>query len=132
MEKPKEPPSDLANMGVYLFSREILDQALWEDHVHDDSSHDFGKDIIPKLIKIGAKVYAFPYDGYWVDVGTSISYWQAHMDMLNDPPPIDLNDRHWIIHTRTEERSPVRICKGQRSSRTAYYPTDVSSNRERE
>jgi glucose-1-phosphate adenylyltransferase len=61
------------------------------------------------LITSGAKVHAYPYSGYWVDVGTIQSYWKAHMDLLSDPPPLDLNNRSWIIHTRTEERPPVRI-----------------------
>jgi glucose-1-phosphate adenylyltransferase len=109
IEKPEKPPSNLANMGVYLFNRECLDKALWEDHLQQDSSHDFGKNILPELIRSGAKVYAYPFSGYWVDVGTINSYWQAHMDLLNDPPSIDMNNRDWIIHTRTEERPPVRI-----------------------
>jgi glucose-1-phosphate adenylyltransferase len=112
VEKPAQPPSDLANMGVYLFRREILDTALWEDRNIQNSSHDFGKDILPRLVKQGVRVYAYPFTGYWVDVGTIQSYWQAHMDLLADPPPIDLNDRQWIIHTRTEERPPVRIARG--------------------
>ena len=109
LEKPKNPPSDLINMGVYLFNREVLDKALWEDHLRDDSSHDFGKDILPRLIKSKKRVIAFPFTGYWMDVGTILSYWQAHMDMLSPNPPLKLYDRRWIIHTRTEERPPVRI-----------------------
>jgi glucose-1-phosphate adenylyltransferase len=109
VEKPEQPPSNLANMGVYLFNRDVLDRALWEDHLKDDSAHDFGKNILPALIASGAKVYAYPYSGYWVDVGTIQSYWKAHMDLLSDPPSLDLNNRSWIIHTRTEERPPVRI-----------------------
>ncbi len=112
VEKPVQPPTDLANMGVYLFRREVLDAALWEDHNIQNSSHDFGKDILPRLIKQGVRVFAYPFSGYWVDVGTIQSYWQAHMDLLVNPPPIDLNDRQWIIHTRTEERPPVRIARG--------------------
>ncbi len=113
VEKPAHPPSDLANMGVYLFRLDVLNQALLEDHFRSDSSHDFGKDILPRLVKDGkTRVYAFPYSGYWVDVGTLYSYWQAHMDLLAPNPPIDLNDRSWIIHTRTEERPPVRILRG--------------------
>jgi glucose-1-phosphate adenylyltransferase len=112
VEKPSQPPSNLINMGVYLFNTTVLDKALWDDHQHSESSHDFGKDILPKLVSNGAKVCAYPYEGYWVDVGTVNSYWQTHMDLLNFPPPIDLNDRSWIIHTRTEERPPVRIAKG--------------------
>jgi glucose-1-phosphate adenylyltransferase len=108
-EKPKNPQSDLINMGVYLFNRELLDRALWEDHLREDSSHDFGKDILPRLIKSKLRVIAFPFTGYWMDVGTILSYWQAHMDMLSPNPPLKLYDRRWIIHTRTEERPPVRI-----------------------
>lgn len=108
-EKPAKPSSNLANMGVYLFNRELLDRALWEDHQREDSSHDFGKDIIPRLIKSKARVFAYPYTGYWMDVGTVNSYWQAHMDMLSPSPPLKLYNRGWIIHTRTEERPPARL-----------------------
>ncbi len=112
IEKPANPPSNLVNMGVYLFEADILNRALWEDHQRTESSHDFGKDILPQLVKQGARVYAYPYSGYWVDVGTVSSYWQAHMDLLNRPSSIDLHDRSWIIHTRTEERPPVQILQG--------------------
>ena len=109
VEKPKDPPSDLINMGVYLFNRDLLDRVLWEDHQQKDSSHDFGKDILPRLVKGKARVFAYPYSGYWMDVGTITSYWQAHMDLLSPNPPLKLYQRNWIIHTRTEERPPVRI-----------------------
>jgi len=109
LEKPKNPPSNLANMGVYLFKRELLDKLLWDDHKRKDSSHDFGKDILPRLIKSKARVFAYPYTGYWMDVGTIHSYWQAHMDLLSPNPPLKLYNRGWVIHTRTEERPPVRI-----------------------
>ena len=109
IEKPKNPPSDLINMGVYLFNRELLDRVLWEDHLREDSAHDFGKDILPRLVKSKRRVIAFPFTGYWMDVGTILSYWQAHMDMLSPTPPLKLYDRRWVIHTRTEERPPVRI-----------------------
>ncbi len=109
VEKPDEPPSNLANMGVYLFNLETLNRVLWEDHASKRSAHDFGKDIIPKLVKSKARVYAFPYTGYWMDVGTILSYWQSHMDMLSPNPPLKLYDRSWVIHTRTEERPPARF-----------------------
>ena len=112
VEKPKQPPSDLANMGVYLFSTQVLDRVLWEDHEQTNSSHDFGKDILPRLVRGGKNVFGYTFEGYWMDVGTVNSYWRAHMDLLNNPPPIDLNDRCWIIHTRSEERPPVRISSG--------------------
>ncbi|RPI94367.1 MAG: glucose-1-phosphate adenylyltransferase [Chloroflexi bacterium] len=109
LEKPPDPPSNLANMGVYLFNRELLDKILWEDRMNPESSHDFGKDIIPRLITSNARVFAFPYTGYWMDVGTVQSYWQAHMDMLSPTPKLQLYHRSWIIHTRTEERPPARL-----------------------
>ena len=104
VEKPANPPSNLANMGVYLFNRDLLDRILWEDRMDENSSHDFGKDVIPKLIKSKARVYAYPYTGYWMDVGTVNSYWQSHLDLLSPSPPLKLYDRSWIVYTRTEER----------------------------
>jgi len=109
VEKPEKPPGTLANMGVYLFNLNVLDRVLWEDHKAKTSAHDFGKNILPKLIKSDARVYAFPYTGYWMDVGTVSSYWQSHMDLLSPNPPLKLYDRRWVIHTRTEERPPVRF-----------------------
>lgn len=112
VEKPEQPTSNLANMGVYVFNLHTLDQVLWDDREKTGSSHDFGKDILPRMIAKQARVFAFPFSGYWVDVGTVESYWQSHMDLLTTPPPIDLNDRSWIIHTRTEERPPIWISSG--------------------
>lgn len=109
VEKPPKPPSTQANMGVYLINRELLDKILWEDRARKNSTHDFGKDIIPRLLKSDAKVFAYPYTGYWMDVGTVTSYWQAHMDLLSPSPPLKIYDREWIIHTRTEERAPARL-----------------------
>ena len=112
VEKPANPPSTLANMGVYLFNLSVLDEALWQDYQNPNSSHDFGKDILPRLVREDARLFAYPYTGYWVDVGTVDSYWQAHMDLLSEDPPLDLNDRSWVIHTRTEERPPARLARG--------------------
>lgn len=109
VEKPENPPSDLANMGVYVFNLDLLDRVLWLDHKEKSSNHDFGKDIIPGLVKSNARIFAYPYSGYWMDVGTVLSYWQAHLDLLAPVPPLKLYDRSWIIHTRTEERPPSRI-----------------------
>ena len=111
VEKPANPASNLVNMGVYVFNRALLDRVLWEDHQDHDSNHDFGKNIIPNLLNTGGKIFAYPYSGYWVDVGTTASYWQAHMELLKSPPPMNLNNRSWIIHTRTEERPPVLIAR---------------------
>lgn len=109
VEKPEKPPSNLASMGVYVFNTRALAQLLTEDAARGSSSHDFGKDIIPRMITQGKSVYAYPYAGYWIDVGTIDAYWEAHMDLLEKPPSLNLNDRSWIIHTRSEERPPVMI-----------------------
>jgi len=106
-EKPRHPQSNLANMGVYLFNMEVLERLLRDDSRRRDSSHDFGRDILPRMVTEGYRLFAFPYSGYWVDVGTLESYWQAHMDLLASPPSINLNDRRWVIHTLSEERPPA-------------------------
>lgn len=112
VEKPKEnPPSNVASMGVYVFSYEALSRLLLEDHLMKESSHDFGKDILPRMIARGEKVHTWPYWGYWRDVGTLESYWEAHMDLLSQPPAYDLNDTGWLIHTRSENRAPARLGK---------------------
>jgi glucose-1-phosphate adenylyltransferase len=112
VEKPKEPPDTLASMGIYVFNLPVLDKMLLEDAKRRDSHHDFGRDIIPRMLQAEMRVFAYPYGGYWVDVGTIDSYWRAHMDLLYHPPRLDLNDRSWIIHTRSEERPPAFIQEG--------------------
>jgi glucose-1-phosphate adenylyltransferase len=112
LEKPQNPPGNLANMGVYVFSYPVLEKMLEEDRPLKDSNHDFGKDILPRMIKEGMNVYAYPYGGYWIDVGTLDAYWEAHMDLLSSPPSLNLNDRTWVIHTKSEERPPVQIATG--------------------
>jgi glucose-1-phosphate adenylyltransferase len=112
VEKPSEPPGNLANMGVYVFKPEVLEDLLLEDAARMDSRHDFGYNIIPRMLQLGMKVIAYTFDGYWIDVGTVDAYWEAHMDLLTMPPALNLNDRSWIIHTRSEERPPVQIQQG--------------------
>ena len=111
VEKPPDPPGNLASMGVYIFNYQALEQMLNEDQPLKGSSHDFGKDILPRMIIEGMRVFAYPYGGYWIDVGTVDAYWEAHMDLLETPPSLNLNDRTWVIHTRSEERPPVHIHK---------------------
>jgi glucose-1-phosphate adenylyltransferase len=111
-EKPSKPVGSLASMGVYLFRSSVLEQQLRADAGRTMSSHDFGRDIVPRMIEDGLKVYAFPFPGYWVDVGTVDAYWETHMDLVGHPPALDLNDRSWVVHTRSEERPPVRIEQG--------------------
>ncbi len=107
-EKPAHPQGTLASMGIYAFNGDVLRDVLLSDHARPGSTHDFGGDIIPRMIG-SHHVYAFPYNGYWVDVGTISAYWQAHMDLLLEKPRLDLLDREWVIHTRSEERPPVSV-----------------------
>ncbi len=116
IEKPANPPGNLANMGVYVFSYPVLERMLKEDHSMESTAHDFGKDILPRMVAEGMGVYAYPYGGYWIDVGTVEAFWEAHMDLLASPPSINLNDRTWIIHTKSEERPPVMIHQGAQVS----------------
>ena len=137
-EKPSNPTSSIISMGVYVFSASALDKMLYKDNANTSSSHDFGKDIIPMMLKENNRVFAYPYSGYWVDVGTIRSYWQAHMDLLKIPPSIDLYERGWVIHTRTEERPPVlqytgaevrssMICDGVRINQNAFIQNSILS-----
>ncbi len=102
-EKPKQPKSDLASLGIYVFSKKAL--LAWLD----DKRTDFGRDIIPAMLDGGARVFGYQFDGYWQDVGTVEGYWQAQMDLLDEHPELDLYDKGWLIHTRSEERAPARI-----------------------
>jgi glucose-1-phosphate adenylyltransferase len=111
-EKPKQPKGTLASMGIYVFNFDTLATVLAEDAKDPDSTHDFGTDVVSKMLRENYRVYAFPYGNYWVDVGTIQAYWEAHMDLLADAPPLDLLDREWVIHTRSEERPPVNLRTG--------------------
>jgi glucose-1-phosphate adenylyltransferase len=102
-EKPKQPKSDLASMGVYVFSKRALREWLSEDRI------DFGGNVIPAMLDGGARVFGYRFDGYWQDVGTIQSYWEANMALLADQPELDLYDKEWLIHTRSEERAPAKI-----------------------
>ena len=102
-EKPKQPKSDLASMGVYVFSRKALRRWL------DEARNDFGGHVVPAMIDGGARVFGYRFDGYWQDVGTIQSYWEANMALLDDHPELDLYDKEWLIHTRSEERAPAQI-----------------------
>jgi len=101
-EKPAQPRSDLASMGVYVFTPEALRRWV------TPKRHDFGKDVVPAMIKAGRRVFAHRFDGYWRDVGTVEAYWKANLDLVGLVPPLDLFDRDWLIHTRTEGRSPAK------------------------
>jgi glucose-1-phosphate adenylyltransferase len=107
-EKPPEPRSTLISMGIYIFDPEILTQRLTEDSRMRGSAHDFGKDIIPRMVGLD-RVYAYHFGDYWQDVGTIASYWDANMGLLADPPEFEMYDYDWVIHTRSEERPPAKI-----------------------
>lgn len=116
-EKPARPRGTLGSMGIYVFSREMLARVLIGDEQEAAGGvparrYDFGHDIIPAMLARGQRVYAYPFTGYWQDVGTIESYWEAHMELLNDHPVFDLYDPTWIIHTRSEERPPAHIRNG--------------------
>ena len=99
-EKPKEPKSNNASMGVYVFSWDVLRQYLINDENDPESSNDFGKNIIPNLLRDGKRLTAYAFDGYWKDVGTIESLWEANMDLLADTPEIELNDKSFRVYAR--------------------------------
>jgi glucose-1-phosphate adenylyltransferase len=102
-EKPKQPKSDLASMGVYVFNKKTLQRWLSEDLI------DFGANVVPAMLDAGARVFGYRYNGYWQDVGTIQSFWEANMALLDDDPALDLYDKEWVIHTRSEERAPAKV-----------------------
>ncbi len=116
-EKPSSFQGTLASMGVYLFRRSFLLDKLDEDANDPASAHDFGHNIIPSMIADHA-VYAYRFDDYWVDVGTIPAYWQTNLDLLMDEPALDLYDQRWRIHTRSEERPPVKMIEAARVDRS--------------
>ncbi|MGG2200443.1 MULTISPECIES: glucose-1-phosphate adenylyltransferase [Paenibacillus] len=98
-EKPKEAKSNLASMGIYIFNWQVLKSYLIKDEVDPESSKDFGKDLIPAMLRDQQKMFAYPFDGYWKDVGTIQSLWEANMDLLEDEPEFNLNDREWRFYS---------------------------------
>ncbi|WP_151738015.1 glucose-1-phosphate adenylyltransferase [Paenibacillus tengchongensis] len=115
-EKPARPKSTLASMGVYIFKWEVLRKHLLTDGENESSSHDFGKDIIPLMLEDGNSLYAYPFKGYWRDVGTVTSLWEANMDLLSDEPPLNLNDPNWRIFTRNPNAPAQYVAPGARVS----------------
>ena len=111
-EKPKEPKNNMASMGIYMFNWKNLRQALIKDNKDLDSAHDFGKNILPKMLKEGQSMYAWPFPGYWTDVGRVVSFWEAHMDLLNPNSTLNLYDRNWRIYTTAKNLPPQFIAWG--------------------
>ncbi len=110
-EKPAEPKSNKASMGVYVFSWDKLKKYLTEDEADPKSSNDFGKNIIPKMLGDGQRMFAFPFKGYWKDVGTIESLWEANLDIINPNVDLDLSDKSWRIYSRNPMAPPHYIGK---------------------
>ena len=108
-EKPKNPDSTKASMGIYIFNRRELAKYLIDDAEDPKSSNDFGKNIIPAMLAAGEKMMAYPFSGYWKDVGTIDSLWEANMDLLGEHPALQLGDRDWRILSRHENAPPQII-----------------------
>ena len=108
-EKPPVPKSNLASMGIYIFTWKLLRQMLVEDMAKEDSNHDFGKDIIPTLLNNGGNLFAYKFKGYWKDVGTIDSLWEANMDLLDGNNELDLGDSSWKIYTEDITTLPQYI-----------------------
>ena len=111
-EKPAKPKNNKASMGVYIFTWDKLRKYLSEDACDTTSSNDFGKNIIPNMLRDKQKLFAYDFEGYWKDVGTIESLWEANMDLLNMPMPIDLYDKKWRIYNRNPGVAPHYIAEG--------------------
>ncbi|WP_281270259.1 glucose-1-phosphate adenylyltransferase [Oceanobacillus arenosus] len=111
-EKPANPKSNLASMGIYIFTWETLKAYLIKDAQKKSSSHDFGKDIIPAMLDNDLRLYAYQFDGYWKDVGTIQSYWEANMDLLDEDWGQALNNKNWKMYTNDSNFPPQYIGKG--------------------
>lgn len=108
-EKPANPKSDLASMGIYIFSADKLYKYLEKDEANPESSNDFGKNVLPDMLANGEKMYAYVFSGYWKDVGTIDSLYEANMDLLGNPPVFDIADYSWKIHSRNPIAPPHYI-----------------------
>ena len=110
-EKPKVPKSNLASMGIYVFNWKKLRKYLEEDKENETSQNDFGKNVLPAMLEAGERMFAYRFEGYWKDVGTIDSLWEANMDLLNPKVPLDLSDNSWKIYSRTSGLPPHYIGK---------------------
>ena len=111
-EKPKNPDSTKASMGIYVFTKDKLEAYLKADNDDPESSNDFGKNIIPTMLAKGEKMMSYSFEGYWKDVGTISSLWEANMDLLGDNPAFSLLDESWRIYSRHSAQPPQYIAKG--------------------
>lgn len=113
-EKPANPKSNLASMGIYIFDYAVLKKYLEDDERNPESSNDFGKNIIPEMLKNGEKMVSYRFEGYWKDVGTVHSLWEANMDLIDTPPAFDINEGGWSIYSRNVAMAPQYVGQGVR------------------
>ncbi|CYV52070.1 glucose-1-phosphate adenylyltransferase [Streptococcus suis] len=118
-EKPENPKSNLASMGIYIFTWKTLKKYLQEDDKLDTSSHDFGHDIISKYLEDGRTLIAHPFRGYWKDVGTVNSLWESNMDLIDHAGDLDLSDRSWRIYSE-DKGSPAQVIGATATVKSAY------------
>ena len=111
-EKPKKPKCNQASMGIYIFTTKTLIEHLEKDELDESSENDFGKNIIPNLLANGEKLMAYRFEGYWKDVGTISSLWEANMDLIGDDPVLNLRDRKFRIYSKNEARPPQFVGEG--------------------
>lgn len=111
-EKPKQPKSTLASMGIYIFTAKKLFDYLEADEANPNSSKDFGKDVLPAMLNAGERMFSYRFSGYWKDVGTISSLWESNMDLLGADPAFDVADPDWKIHSRNPLAPPEYIGKG--------------------
>ena len=121
-EKPKNPDSTNASMGIYIFTKDKLQKYLEEDEATEGSANDFGKNIIPNMLAAGEKMFAYPFEGYWKDVGTINSLWEANMDLLGADPVLDLDDKNFRIYSRNQSGGPQFV--GANAKVVNCYVTD--------
>ena len=119
-EKPKEPKSNLASMGIYVFTWQVLRKYLEADEADPHSENDFGKNVIPAMLRDGQRMAAYRFSGYWKDVGTLESLWDANMDMLSPESGLDLLDESWPIYARSVNAPPAFLGKHSRMSHSAF------------
>lgn len=111
-EKPPKPKNNMASMGIYMFNWQELRRYLIKDNKDKESDHDFGKNVLPKMLNDKKNMYAWSFNGYWKDVGTVRSYWEANMDLLDDKNTLNLYDKDWRIYTRNKNLPPQYIARG--------------------
>ena len=124
-EKPAQPKSNNASMGIYIFNWPLLKECMRRDDEDPHSENDFGKNIIPAMLEAGQPMYAFPFHGYWKDVGTIQSLWEANMDIISTPPKLILNDPQWRIYSRNPIMPPHYV--GERASIKESLVTEGSN-----